>query len=626
MSAGVPSVADPVAGVVPLAVDAGTAVVPSAADPVTAVVPSAVDPVSAMVPLAAAPVTGAAPSAVDPVSAAASLAVDPVSAVVPFAVDPVTAVVPSAVDPVTAAVPFAAADPVTALVPLAVDGPWSWVVDQLHTLMSVCDTAVIVYFLAINSCYLVLILIAVGEFVRRQRRTAFAGYDDAAVSPFTPPVSVIMPAYNEAGSIAEAVRAMLLLRYPVFEVIVVDDGSTDGTLEALTEAFDLAKVEHVVTYDIPNRGRILSVYLPRGGPVPLVVARKENGKGKADALNAGINLARYPLVCLVDADCILDSQALLTVAEPFGDDPMRVVGTGGVVGIANGCTIVAGRVVDPHVPSDLLGRIQVVEYLRAFFLGRTGWSKIGGLLIIAGAFGLFRKDVLVASGGLDADCIGEDAELVIRLHRDLRRQGRDYRIGFVTEPISWTEAPSTLKDLASQRRRWHRGLTEIMIKHRRMIGNPRYGVVGTLALPFFLFFELLAPVIELSGLILVPLSVLMGAVDVAFLWKFMLAAYAYSAVIGLISVAVEEWAFHRFTHWRDVWGTVVGVIAENFGYRQLTAWWRIQGMWDGLRKTESQWVKLTRTGFDAPGGDAGAASPAADVRAGEVTEGGGDRT
>ncbi|MEV0976483.1 glycosyltransferase family 2 protein [Streptomyces sp. NPDC049915] len=489
------------------------------------------------------------------------------------------------------------------------EGMWAELLSVVHTVIAVTDNAVIIYFLAINTGYLVLVLLAVREFIRRARRARFAGYDDAASSPFTPPVSVLMPAHNEAAGIVEAVRAMLLLRYPVFEVVIVDDGSTDGTLDALRDAFDLVEVDCVVPRDVPARGDVTSVHLPRGGPVPLVVARKVNG-GKADALNVGINLARYPLLCMVDADSILDSQALLAVAKPFSDDPMRVVATGGAIGLANGCTVVAGRVVEPHAPPDLLGRVQVVEYLRAFFLGRTGWSRLGGLLIIAGAFGLFRRDAVVAAGGMDPDCIGEDAELVIRLHRHMREQGRDYRIVFVTEPISWSEAPSQRKVLARQRRRWHRGLTEILIKHRRMIGNPAYGRIGLLALPFHVVFELLAPLVELAGLVLVPLGVLVGAVNVDFLWHFLLAAYVYALVVSMVSVVVEEYAFHRFTQWRDVRGVLIGVLAENIGYRQLTAWWRLRGLWDGLRRSPQEWGSMTRAGF-------GSSS--------QASEGGGDR-
>ncbi|MGI5399456.1 glycosyltransferase family 2 protein [Streptomyces sp. CA-135486] len=483
---------------------------------------------------------------------------------------------------------------------VASDGPLGWLRAGAHGLLSVSDDVILAYFAVINTSYLFLIVLAVGELVRRLRRASFAGYDDASANPFTPPVSLIMPAYNEAAGIAEAVRAMLLLRYPVFEVVVVDDGSTDGTLDTLREAFDLVEVERVVPDDVPARGTVESVHLPRGGPVPLVVARKKNG-GKADALNVGVNVARYPLLCMVDADSILDSEALLAVAKPFCDDPMRVVATGGVIGIANDCTIVAGRVVEARMPRNLLGLVQAVEYLRAFLLGRSGWSKVGGLLVISGAFGLFRRDAVVAVGGMDPDCIGEDAELVVRLHRHLREQGRDYRIVFVSEPISWSEAPPTLKVLARQRRRWHRGLTEILLKHRRMIGNPRYGRIGLVALPFYVVFELLAPVVELAAVVLIPLGLLFGAVDLDFLWRFLLVAYGYALVVTLVSVAAEEYAFHRFVRWRDTAGAIVGATAENIGYRQLTAWWRLRGSWDALRQAPQVWGSMARSGFAEPG-------------------------
>jgi cellulose synthase/poly-beta-1,6-N-acetylglucosamine synthase-like glycosyltransferase len=257
------------------------------------------------------------------------------------------------------------------------------------------------------------------------------------------------------------------------------------------------------------------VHVARGNPETLTVVRKTNG-GKADALNVGINLARHPLVCMVDADSLLDPDALLSVAKPFGDDPLRAAACGGVVRIANGCKVLGGRVVDVRMPGPWLLRIQVVEYLRAFLMGRTGWSRLGGLVVISGAFGIFRRDLVVRIGGMAHDTIGEDAELVVRLHHYLRERGEDYRVIFVAEPVSWSEAPSRLRVLGRQRRRWHRGIAEILSKHRRMIGNPRYGRIGVIALPYYVVFELLAPFVELSALVLLPLGLWAHGVDFDF--------------------------------------------------------------------------------------------------------------
>ncbi|MFC4061862.1 glycosyltransferase family 2 protein [Planomonospora corallina] len=476
--------------------------------------------------------------------------------------------------------------------------------DGVRWLLAAFSGVVMVYFLCVNTSYLVLIALATWDSVHYHRRVAFAGADDVYANPLNPAISVIMPAYNEEAGIVEAVRAMLSMRYPSFEIIVVDDGSRDGTFDRLREEYDLVRVPRVVPDDIPTRGRVLSVHVPASGSQTLLVVRKANS-GRADALNVGVNFARHPLVCMVDADSILDAGALLSVAKPFTDDPLRVIATGGVIRIANGCDVIGGRVAKVRMPRQWLVRIQVIEYLRAFLLGRTGWSRLGGLLIISGAFGLFRRDVVVEVGGLDPGSIGEDAELVTRLHRHMREQGRDYRIVFVSEPVSWTEAPSTLAVLGRQRRRWSRGLAELAWKHRTMFANPRYGRIGLIALPYYVVFELFAPLVSLSGLVLVPLGVLVGAVDIPFAVAVMLASYGYSLLVAFVALAVEEYAFHRYGRWRDLGAAALAALFENFGYRQFNAWWGAQGILAALRRTQQVWGVMTREGFSAQGGPTG---------------------
>jgi cellulose synthase/poly-beta-1,6-N-acetylglucosamine synthase-like glycosyltransferase len=475
------------------------------------------------------------------------------------------------------------------------------ILDWVRELLRATDTAILVYFLAINSSYLVLVAFAAVEVVQHLRRVPFAGFEEVYRSPLTQPVSVIVPAHNEAAGIVDSVYAMLALRYPVFEVLVVDDGSSDETFERLRAEFDLVPVPRVVPDEVPVSTAVRSVHVPRNRPDPLVVVRKDNG-GKTDALNVGINLARYPLVCMVDADSLLEAHALLSVAKPFADDPLRVVAAGGVVRVANGCAVLAGRIVEVRMPRGWLARVQVVEYLRSFLLGRTGWSRIGGLLVISGAFGLFRRDVLVEIGGLSRSSISEDAELVVRMHHHLRQQGRDYRIVFVAEPVSWSEAPETARVLGRQRRRWHRGITEILLRHRRMVANPRYGRIGLLALPYYLFFEVLAPAVELAGVVLVPLGLVIGAVDVGFAMRFFLVAYAYAILVNLIALTVEEYVFHRYSRMRDLVAAVAASVLENLGFRQLTAVWRLAGAWAAVRARPAVWGEMPRRGFSSARG------------------------
>ncbi len=411
------------------------------------------------------------------------------------------------------------------------------------------DWGVLAYFLLINSSYAMLIALAAAEFFRDLRLAPVASHEDDLASPFTPGVSIVVPAYNEELSIVESVRAMLSLRYPLFEVVVVIDGATDSTFAVLEQAFDLVEVPRVVPSDVPTMKAVEAVYTSSVGG-SLTVARKPNS-GRADTLNAGVNIARFPLVCFVDADSILDSEALLRVARPFLEDPENVVATGGTLRAVNGCEVVQGRVTEVRMPARWIPRIQVVEYLRAFLLGRTGWSRLSSLLIISGAFGLFKRDVVVECGGLDASCIGEDAELVCHIHRLMREQRRRYRVVFVAEPVSWTEVPFTASALNRQRRRWSRGLAEVLWRYRRMILNPRYGRIGLVTLPYYLVFELLAPFVELLGVLVVAIGLFFGLVNLGFGALFLGVAVGYALLLSLAALIIEEFSFHRYAGWKD---------------------------------------------------------------------------
>jgi cellulose synthase/poly-beta-1,6-N-acetylglucosamine synthase-like glycosyltransferase len=454
---------------------------------------------------------------------------------------------------------------------------------------------VLAYFVMLNSTYLVLMILAMVDIVRHQRRLPFAGYDEELASPLTPPVSILIPAHNEESSIVESVRAMQALRYPENEIIVIDDGSVDRTFEVLRDAFDLVEQPRLMRPVVPTLGDVTGTYAPRDGTPLLVVCKVGVGK-KTDALNVGICAARLPLLCMVDADALLDEEALLRVVKPFVDDP-RVIATGGVIRPANGSTVYRGRVTETRMPRKWLARIQVVEYLRAFLLGRAGWSRAGGLLIISGAFGVFRRDLVIQAGGYDHDSIGEDAELVARLHKLLRGQEREYRIEFVADPVCWTEVPENLRTLGRQRRRWARGLTDLLITHRRMIGNPRYGRIGVIVFPYFLLFEALGPVVELTGFVMLVVGVALGLLDVTFAVLFLLVAIGYGLFLSFAALLIEDYSFRRYRGWRELSVACGAAIGENLGYRQLTAWWRLRGLVGGLARREVRWGVMERQGF-----------------------------
>lgn len=409
----------------------------------------------------------------------------------------------------------------------------------------------------------------------------------------SPPIALLAPAYNEALTIVESVRSLLSLQYPNFEIVVINDGSRDDTLRVLVEAFGLEPIERSHDLAVPHQP-ILALYGAATQP-RLVVVDKQNG-GKADALNAGINVSRASIVCSMDADSLLEPDALLRAVRPFVDDPIRTVAVGGTVRIANGCRIDHGRVVEVAAPSNPLALLQTVEYLRAFLMARLAWSRVNALTIISGAFGLFRRAHVIEVGGYSLGTVGEDMELVVKLHRLMRDQRRPYRIAFIPEPVCWTEAPETLDVLGRQRARWHRGALETFERHRDMTFQPRYGRVGTIGFGYVLLVDVIGPIVEALGYLLVPAFWLMGLLSLDYVLAFVAVSFTFGVVISVGALALEESELRRFPKATDLLILTAVAVLENFGYRQLNNLWRLRGIWQYLRKSQS-WGTMTRKGF-----------------------------
>jgi len=447
----------------------------------------------------------------------------------------------------------------------------------------------LLYFVLINAGYIALNLLALPTL---HRKIALRALEDLppTYSGFEPPVSLLVPAYNEEATIASSVRSLLQLDYPEFEIVVVNDGSRDATLEALAKAFELEVLPEAHCRRLPAKA-VRAIYHSRLH-ANLRVVDKENG-GKADALNVGINASRFPLFCAMDADSILQRDSLRRVTQPFLDDP-RTIASGGTVRIANGCTVSGGHLERVALPRNLLALVQIVEYLRAFLFGRLGWATLNAVLIISGAFGVFRKDTVVEAGGYRADTIGEDMELVVRLHRVLRSRRQPYSIHFVPDPICWTEAPEDLAVLKGQRIRWQRGLAESLHSNRGLVRTG--GAAGLLAFPFFMVFECYGPLIEVAGYLFMAAMFLVGHISAAAFLAFLALAFSLGFLLSVSALLLEELAFHLYPRFSQMAALVGVALVENLGYRQLVTLWRLVGLTRWLRGARSTWGTMTRKG------------------------------
>ena len=465
--------------------------------------------------------------------------------------------------------------------------------DLLRWLDNAAGNLILVYFLLINTFYFLFNVLSLAGILRYRRMVTFVRFGEIFRMPIVKPISVIVPTYNEELGVIESIRSLLSLRYPVFEVIVVNDGSTDATLAKLIEAFDLRPSKSVFRKSLetkPVRGIYRSAVQPK-----LIVVDKVNGK-KADAMNAGLNISRYPLFCAVDGDSVLEKDALLKVVRPFLEDPVRTIGAGGIIRLSNGCDVREGQVVRIGIPKNWIVRFQILEYLRAFLGGRLGMSMMRSTLIISGAFGIFRKDIAMACGGYRAASITEDMDLCVRMQKHMHEQKKPYRIHFIPDPICWTEAPESLRVLARQRSRWHRGLVETLVRYRRMFLNPRYGVAGMFAMPFYAVFEMAGPFIECLGYALFASHVVLGRVNYPFAVMFFFVAVFYGTFISLLAILLEELSEHRYPRPRDILTLTAAGVVENLFYRQYLAVVRLWAFLEYLRG-KNEWGSMEKRGF-----------------------------
>lgn len=456
----------------------------------------------------------------------------------------------------------------------------------LETYLSIAS----VYFFGVNTLYAVLFVLALYSIRKRARLRPLLRQMNTL--GFAPPVTIVVPAYNEELSIVQSVKALFRLRYGQLEVIVINDGSKDKTLELLKTSCMLVADETVRLSHI-SKSNVRGTYRSQIHP-NLIVIDKENS-GKADSLNVGIDYASNDLICAVDSDSVLDDEALLAIAVPFIEDPLTIA-SGGTIQIANGSTIKNSRILDTAMPSKWIERVQIVEYIRSFFCGRVGLDALNSTLVISGAFGIFKKEAISAVGGYKISSLGEDMDLVVRMHRYFREKKTPYSIVFLPDPVCWTECPSDMKTLFKQRKRWQVGLLQSLYQNKDMMMNSRYGIIGYFAFPYNFIVDVVGPFVEVSAYLCLIISAIFGLVSPTHIALFSLVSLLYGVVISIGAVVIGEMYYHRYKSLRDIMVLVGATLVENLGYRQLHSLWRLRAFWDFL-KGDVKWGSMARKGL-----------------------------
>ncbi len=469
----------------------------------------------------------------------------------------------------------------------------------LYTISEIFNSFFLIYALILFISYVSVAILSTFELRFYLKKNKHFDYRSIISYKNLPSVSIIAPAFNEEESIIENIRSLLSIYYPTINVIIVNDGSTDGSLKKVIEHYGLIKVNMAVE-SVIETAKVRGIYRSaQSAYANLIFVDKENG-GKADALNAGINVSRSDLFLAVDVDSIIEPDAILRLVKPFLEEEKgkKVISSGGVIRVANNCTIKDGKITEVKFPKRLLAKFQVLEYFRAFTLGRMAWSKIDGLLIISGAFGLFDRKIVVAVGGYDTSTVGEDLEIVVRMRKYMRDVEKSkYRVAFIPDPLCWTEVPDTIKILGRQRNRWTRGAIDTILKHKSMFFNPRYGRIGMLSFPYWVFFEWLAPIVELIGLIYFFIIILMGGLDGKTFLILSLFIISFSFAFSLLSILFEAILFNKYKGVKYLFQVVFIALIEIIIFHPINAFFSLQGNYSYFIENKKTWGVMTRTAF-----------------------------
>ncbi len=442
---------------------------------------------------------------------------------------------------------------------------------------------VFIYFITLNIWYFALNIIAYRGLKKYMLRLDLMKPDDKLLMNSAPPVTLLTPAFNESENCVASVQSQLKIQYPDMRILFINDGSTDDTLEKMLATFEMVPAFLPQVSFIETRP-VREIYRSNLYP-DLWLIDKENGK-KADALNVGINYCQTPLFCAIDNDSMLEQDSIARVVMPFIEDTRTIV-SGGIIRMANGCTFENGHITRVDLPRNLLAQFQVMEYLRAFYGGRLAWDVLNASLIVSGAFGLFRHSLVVAAGGYQHKTIGEDMELIVRLHKYCGDNKIPYKIRYIPDPVAWTEGPTTLKKLGRQRDRWQRGLLDSILRNIGMLFRPKYKAVGLLAMPFYFIYEMLGPLIEIAGYLIFFFLILIGYASTTYVIAFLLVAVVLGMCLSVFSLVLEELSFHRYPKFSHLLRLMLVALIENIGYRQLNSWWRIKGTWSFMKKKQN---------------------------------------